>query len=72
MSVALAPPDSPFLCSWSHGGMDAYEVYVAGELDITTTPQLERALTVSHRILTLTGIADDVMITELAPGERRV
>ncbi len=120
MSVALAPPDSSFTCSWAHGGLGAYEVYVAGELDITTTPQLERALKVSqsrarlveldlrdldfmdcsaiqviveaiararkadqrlvllhgpgevNRILTLTGIADDEMITELAPGERRV
>ena len=120
MSVALTLPDSPFTCSCSHGGLGAHEVYVAGELDMATSPQLERALSVSQsrarvveldlrdldfmdcsaiqviveatararkadqrlvllhgpgevkRILTLTGIAHDVEVTELAPGERRV
>src|SRR5689334_7077501 len=36
------PP--PFQCSWADGGLDAAWVYLAGELDIATTPWLERAL----------------------------
>jgi anti-sigma B factor antagonist len=31
-------------CSWTDGGVDAAWVHVAGELDIATTAQLERAL----------------------------
>jgi anti-sigma B factor antagonist len=37
----LAPE---FRCSWADGGLDAAWVRLAGELDIATTPQLERAL----------------------------
>jgi anti-sigma B factor antagonist len=33
-----------FHCSWASGGLDAAWVHVAGELDIATTPQLDRAL----------------------------
>jgi anti-anti-sigma factor len=34
----------PFVCSRTEGGLDAAWVHVAGELDIATTPQLERTL----------------------------
>jgi anti-sigma B factor antagonist len=40
---AHAPPPA-FHCSWADGGPDATWVRLAGELDIATTPQLERAL----------------------------
>lgn len=36
------PPD--FACSWTTGGLDAGWVQVTGELDIATTPQLDRTL----------------------------
>ena len=38
----VLPP--AFHCSWASGGLDAAWVHVAGELDIATTPQLDRAL----------------------------
>jgi anti-anti-sigma factor len=38
----VLPP--AFDCSWADGGRDAAWVHLAGELDIATTPQLERAL----------------------------
>ena len=41
-SADAAPP--PFQCSWADGGLDAAWVYLAGELDIATTPRLERVL----------------------------
>jgi anti-sigma B factor antagonist len=54
MPDALVLPDSiagradvlppAFVCSWRDGGLDAAWVHVAGELDIATTPQLERTL----------------------------
>ena len=54
MPDALVLPDSiagradflppSFACSWTDGGPDAAWVHVAGELDIATTPQLERTL----------------------------
>ena len=54
MLHALVLPDSfagradflppAFDCSWTGGGPDAAWVHVAGELDIATTPQLERTL----------------------------
>jgi anti-sigma B factor antagonist len=53
MSIELGSPVSaaartdalppPFACSCT-GGLDAIWVHVAGELDIATTPQLERTL----------------------------
>lgn len=33
-----------FVCSWTNGGPDAAWVHVSGELDIATTPQLDRTL----------------------------
>ncbi len=54
MLHALVLPDSiagredvlppAFGCSWTDGGPDAAWVHVVGELDIATTPQLERTL----------------------------
>jgi len=38
---ALAPP---FDCSWTDGGLNAAWVHLAGELDVDTTPELERTL----------------------------
>jgi anti-sigma B factor antagonist len=39
-----APPPAAFACTATHGGLDAAWVYVAGELDIATAPELERTL----------------------------
>ncbi len=45
----LARPPA-FACTATHGGLDAAWVYLAGELDIATAPQLERTLRESqHR-----------------------
>jgi anti-anti-sigma factor len=54
MPETLAPPDSiavradllppAFDCSWSDAGLDAGWVHLAGELDIATTPRLQRTL----------------------------
>ncbi|MGZ6644920.1 MAG: STAS domain-containing protein [Solirubrobacteraceae bacterium] len=38
---AVAPP---FDCSWTDGGLNAAWVHLAGELDVDTTPELERTL----------------------------
>lgn len=35
---------APFTCSWTSGGVDAAWVRVVGDLDIATSPQLERTL----------------------------
>jgi anti-anti-sigma factor len=40
--VDFLPPD--FVCSWTTGGLDAGWVQVTGELDVATTPQLDRTL----------------------------
>jgi anti-anti-sigma factor len=58
MSLELAVPASdaaregalppPFACSCTNGGLDAAWVHVGGELDIATTPQLERTLDASR------------------------
>lgn len=37
-------PPTPFACSWTKGGDDVAWVRLAGELDIATSPQLERTL----------------------------
>jgi hypothetical protein len=37
-----------FACTATHGGLDAAWVFVAGELDIATAPELEQALRESH------------------------
>jgi anti-anti-sigma factor len=42
----VLPP--PFSCSYTNGGLDAAWVHVCGELDIATTPQLERTLDASQ------------------------
>jgi anti-anti-sigma factor len=44
-SNALAPT---FDCSWTDGGLNAAWVHLAGELDVDTTPQLERTLRDPH------------------------
>jgi anti-anti-sigma factor len=46
-AVADALPP-PFTCSYTNGGPDAAWVHVGGELDIATTPQLERTLDASQ------------------------
>jgi hypothetical protein len=44
-----APPLAPaFECSWRDAGLDAAWVHLAGELDVDTTPQLERTLRDPH------------------------
>jgi anti-sigma B factor antagonist len=43
-----------FACTATHGGLDAAWVYVAGELDIATTPELERTLRESQQLAHLT------------------
>jgi anti-sigma B factor antagonist len=48
---ALPPP---FECTATHGGLDAAWVYVAGELDIATAPQLEATLRESEQLAHLT------------------
>ena len=53
----LARADSlppAFACTTTHGGLDAAWVYVAGELDIATAPQLERTLHESQQLAHLT------------------
>jgi anti-sigma B factor antagonist len=43
-----------FACTATHGCQDAAWVSVAGELDIVTTPDLERTLRESHQVADLT------------------
>jgi anti-sigma B factor antagonist len=43
------PPPAAFECSWTDRGAGAVWVHVAGELDIASAPQLERALRRSQR-----------------------
>ncbi len=45
---------SVFACTATHGGLDAAWVYVAGELDIATAPELERTLRESQQLAHLT------------------
>jgi anti-sigma B factor antagonist len=68
MSLALAFPASgaararalppPFACSCTNGGPDAARVYVGGELDIATTPQLERTLDASQARLVVLDLRE--------------
>ena len=68
MSLELAYPASnaaradalppPFACSCTNGGPDAARVYVGGELDIATTPQLERALSQSQARLVVLDLRE--------------
>ena len=49
------PPREPgFACTAKHGGLDAAWVYVVGELDIETAPELERTLRESRQLAHLT------------------
>ena len=48
------PLPTDFACTATHGGLDAAWVYVAGELDIATAPQLERTLHESQQLAHLT------------------
>ena len=48
------PLPTAFACTATHGGLDAAWVYVAGELDIATAPQLERTLLESQQLAHLT------------------
>jgi anti-sigma B factor antagonist len=57
----VARPDSlppPFACSSTNGGVDAARVYVGGELDIATTPQLERTLSQSQARLVVLDLRE--------------
>jgi anti-sigma B factor antagonist len=38
----VLPP--AFVCSWTNGSVDSARVHVEGELDIATTPQLQKTL----------------------------
>ena len=48
------PLPTAFACTATHGGLDAAWVYVAGELDIATAPELERTLRESQQLAHLT------------------
>ena len=54
LARADARPPPAFACTATHGGLDAAWVYVAGELDIATAPQLERTLRESQQLAHLT------------------
>ena len=68
MSIELALPASddaradalppPFTCSCTNGGLDAARVHVGGELDIATTPQLERTLDESRARLVVLDLRE--------------
>jgi anti-sigma B factor antagonist len=68
MSIELAVPASdaaradalppPFACSCRNGGLDAARVHVGGELDIATTPQLERTLSQSQARLVVLDLRE--------------
>jgi anti-sigma B factor antagonist len=68
MSLELAFPASdtgrgdvlppPFACSCTNGGLDAARVYVGGELDIATTPQLERTLSQTQARLVVLDLGE--------------
>jgi anti-sigma B factor antagonist len=68
MSLELASPapdaaranalPPPFACSCTNRGPDADWVHVAGELDIATTPQLERTLSRSQARLVVLDLRE--------------
>jgi anti-sigma B factor antagonist len=68
MSLELAVPASdaaladalppPFSRSYTNGGVDAAWVHVGGELDIATTPQLERTLDASRARLVVLDLRE--------------
>lgn len=68
MSLELAVPVSdaagtdalppPFACSCTNGRLDAAWVHVVGELDIATTPQLERTLSQSQARLVVLDLRE--------------
>jgi hypothetical protein len=62
----VLPPAS--VCSWRDCGLDTASLHVAGELDVTTTPQLERTLEQAQPLARLSG-SIDVVIHDLDPGE---
>jgi anti-anti-sigma factor len=47
-----------FACSCTNGGLDAAWVHVGGELDIATTPQLERTLSQSQARLVVLDLRE--------------
>jgi anti-sigma B factor antagonist len=49
---------TPFACSCTNGGLDAARVYVGGELDNATTPQLERTLAASQARLVVLDLRE--------------
>jgi anti-anti-sigma factor len=52
----VLPP--PFTCSCTNGGVDTAWVHVRGELDIATTPQLERTLDASQARLVVLDLRE--------------
>jgi anti-sigma B factor antagonist len=59
LGAARAPAlPPPFACSCTNGGVDAARVYVGGELDIATTPQLERTLAASQARLVVLDLRE--------------
>ena len=52
---ALPPP---FACSCTNGGLDTAWVHVRGELDLATTPQLERTLNESQARLVVLDLRE--------------
>lgn len=74
---ASAPP-TPFSCSWAKDGDDVAWVRLAGELDIATSPRLERTLSVAQRQARLVVVdlrqvsfADSSAVHALADADTR-
>ena len=55
-SADALPP--PLACSYANGGLNAASVHVGGELDIATTPQLERTLDAYHARLVVLDLRE--------------
>jgi anti-sigma B factor antagonist len=66
LELAVPAPDAaradalppPFTCSCTNGGLDAAWVHVGGELDIATTPRLERTLDESQARLVVLDLRE--------------